>query len=177
MHDLYFHCWLLCHPAVYQQSTDSQSIVGQLSANCWQTSRVTQWDLLFHTMSIFKITTDSGAGANCVLTILVVRASLIVLTFILSSHLVIVIAVCWNKKKISVMNSMCLPTIINVGGRTGQHIGTSFLTMCIGLYLLQISKQMLTMSCHSSSQSLLNCCHTHPQSLFGYSHSCADEKK
>lgn len=114
------------------------------------------------------ITTDSRAGANCVLTILVLRASLIVLTFILSSHLVIVIAVCWKKKRS--MISMCLPTIIVVGGRTGQHVGTSFLIMSIGLYLLQISKQMLTMSCHSSSQSLLNnCCHTHPQSLFGYS--------
>lgn len=71
------------------------------------------------------------------------------------------------------MNSMCLPKIIFVGGCTGQHVETSLLAMSIGLYLLYISKQMLTMSCHSSSQSLLNCCHTHPQSLFGYSHSCA----
>ena len=82
---------------------------------------------------------------------------------------------CWKKK--TVINSMCLPTINVVGGRTGQHGGTSFVTMSIALYLLQISKQMLTMSCNSSLKSLLNCCHTHPQSLFGYNHSCAGEKK
>lgn len=97
MHDLYFHCWLPCHPAVYQQSTDSQSIVGQLSANCWQTRWVTQWDLIPYHVHFWDHNRFC-AGANCVLTILVLRASLIVLTFILSSHLVIVIAVCWKKK-------------------------------------------------------------------------------
>ena len=162
-------------------SPSSLPTVHRQSVNCWPTD-ISQLlaDTLGDTVGSnsipcsFLSANDSSACANYVFTILVLRASLIVVTFILSSHLVIVIAVLLKKKiEITVMNYMCLPAIINVGRRTGLHGGMLFLTMSIALYLLQISKQMVTMSLHSCSQSPLNCCHTHPQSLFGYSHSCA----
>lgn len=176
MHDLYFHCWLPCHP----QSTNSPPTV-----NCWPTVSQLLADTLGDTVGSNSIPCPFLWSQQIPMPVLTdspyhsCSQSLFDCSHLhpqfsfgnIHSHR------CELKKKIiSMMNSMCLPKIIFVGGCTGQHVGTSLLAMSIGLYLLYISKQMLTMSCHSSSQSLLNCCHTHPQSLFGYSHSCAGEK-
>ena len=156
MHDLHFHCWLPCHP----QSTNSPPTV-----NCWPTVSQLLADTLGDTVGSnfipcpflwsqqipMPVLTDSPYH-SCSQSLFDCSHLHPQFSFGCSHH-------CVLKKKIGVMNSMCLPTIIVVGGRTGQHVGTSFLTnLSIGLYLQQISKQMLTMFSHSSSQNLLNSC-------------------